>query len=102
MNWPRHYAAAGDPGQAAIIFDEKASVIGITPQTAAALRQAYGTDSCALAEVGSNIRLNLDCPHMLANLCRAWSDLAQAFTEARMPNPAAYFRQTAADRKCPN
>lgn len=95
------YRAMGDSRRAAAALDELASVLGLTPAVAAELREAYGPSSCALAGTGEGTRLNLACPLLRSDMCRAWADLVQAFGEARIPKPAAYFASAAVQNGCP-
>jgi tetratricopeptide (TPR) repeat protein len=89
------YAAAGQADQAAVVVDEKALLEGLTPQNAASLRAWYARlpgGECAFA----GDRLNPQCARLRSDLCAAWSDLTDTFTEARLTTQADQFRATAA------
>lgn len=95
------YRLMGDGNRATIALDEKVAVMGLSQQTVAELRQAYGPDSCALTQTADQVRLNLDCPRLRQDFCAAWRDLAGVFTAARIPKPIESFRQSEAQNGCP-
>lgn len=95
------YTAMGDGRRAAVTVDEKAAVLGLTPETVTQLHEVYGADSCALAGSGDATRLNLGCPQLSSDMCAAWAGLIRVFTEARIPKPIGSFQQSAAQNGCP-
>ena len=96
--------AAGKPDLAAVALDEKAVALGLTQETVNGLQKVYGQipdGGCALARQGDEIRLNPSCPVLHDHLCRAWSELADVFVQARLPQAADSFKQQAAGQGCP-
>jgi protein O-mannosyl-transferase len=95
------YSAAGDFHMAVVSMEQKAQVDGFQPATVAAVRALYQKipdAACAFVQQGSSSQINLNCPVVKTDLCFAWSDLAQAYTDARRPTEAGALRQTAVTR----
>jgi len=95
------YTAAGNPGMAAASLEEKAQVDGFQPATLAQIRGVYQKlpdGACAFVQQGGGVQLNLNCPVVKSDLCRASFDLAQAYTDARQPGQAQALREVAASR----
>jgi tetratricopeptide (TPR) repeat protein len=85
------YTAAGNLRMAAVSLEEKAQVDGFQPATVAAIREIYRKipdGACAFVQQGTAWQLNMSCPVVKADLCLAWSDLAQAYRDARQPAQA--------------
>jgi hypothetical protein len=67
----------------------------------AAIREVYRKipdGACAFAQQGTAWQLNMSCPVVKSDLCLAWSDLAQAYTEARQPAQSQALRDAAVSR----
>ena len=95
------YAAAGNLRMAAVSLEEKAQVDGFQPATLGAIREAYRKipdGSCAFVQQGTAWQLNLNCPVVKSDLCLAWSDLAQAYADARQPAQSRALRDAAVSR----
>jgi tetratricopeptide (TPR) repeat protein len=95
------YAAAGNLRMAAVSLEEKAQVDGFQPATVAAIRDVYRKipdGACAFVQQGTAWQLSLGCPPVKSDLCLAWSDLAQAYTDARQPAQAQGLRDGAISR----
>jgi tetratricopeptide (TPR) repeat protein len=95
------YAATGNFRMAAVSLEEKAQVDGFQPATVAAIREVYRKipdGACAFAQQGTAWQLNMSCPVVKSDLCLAWSDLAQAYTEARQPAQSQALRDAAVSR----
>ena len=95
------YAAAGNLRMAAVSLVEKAQVDGFQPATLGAIREAYRKipdGSCAFVQQGTAWQLNLNCPVVKSDLCLAWSDLAQAYADARQPAQSRALRDAAVSR----
>jgi tetratricopeptide (TPR) repeat protein len=96
------YATRGDLDNTAIILNEKAHVFGLSPNTLASLRNVYARipdGACAILPDGT---LNPQCPRLQRDLCTAWSDLAQAYRDARAPDRAEGVASVAATKGCPH
>jgi tetratricopeptide (TPR) repeat protein len=95
------YAATGNFRMAAVSLEEKAQVDGFQPATVAAIREVYRKipdGSCAFVQQGTAWQLNMSCPAVKGDLCLAWSDLAQAYTDARQAAQSQNLRDAAASR----
>jgi hypothetical protein len=82
-------------------LEEKAQVDGFQPATVAAIRDVYRKipdGACAFVQQGTAWQLSLGCPPVKSDLCLAWSDLAQAYTDARQPAQAQGLRDGAISR----
>ena len=89
------YASMGHPEQAALALLEKAQIEGPQPATLAEIRDAYQKfpdGGCAVIQQDAGLQLNTECPRIKSDLCLAWSDLEQAYQEARQPGAAAELR----------
>ena len=95
------YAGTANFRMAAVSLEEKAQVDGFQPATVAAIRDVYRKipdGACAFVQQGTAWQLSLGCPPVKSDLCLAWSDLAQAYTDARQPAQAQGLRDGAISR----
>jgi hypothetical protein len=90
--------AAGDPEQAAAIALEKALALDLAPSAVPELRSLYANlpgAACAFDDRGA---LRQDCPRVHFDLCRAAAELADTYTDARLPERASRLREDSASR----
>ena len=95
------YAATGNFRMAAVALEEKAQVDGFQPATVAAIREVYRKipgGACAFVQQGARWQLNMNCPVVKSDLCLAWPDLAQAYTDARQPAQSRALGDAAVSR----
>jgi len=99
------YTAMGDNAGVAVALLERAQMDGFQPATVAAIREAYDRipdGSCAFVQHGAGLQLNLGCPRVRSDLCRAAADLTEAFTEALQPERGQELQIAVAQRYgCP-
>jgi hypothetical protein len=108
---PRPYQAItlldlrqSDFADAAVAADEQTLAAGADQDTMANLQNAYSRlpgGSCAVSIGQGKQELNLQCPAVAQNRCRALEELKDIFTQARKPERAAYFEQAAQSQMCP-
>jgi len=95
------YHALGQLPMVAVTLEAKAQVDGFQPATVRAIREIYQKmpdGACAFVEQGGQLQLNMACPRVRTDLCQAGSELVSAFTDARQPEEARRWRETAAQR----
>jgi len=100
------YSTMGNFPMAVTTMEEKALVDNFQPATMAAVRELYQKipdGSCAFLERGANWQFNLEgCPRLKGDICFAFTDLAQAYRDARLPQDALQVQTAAAQRYgCP-
>ena len=95
----------GRPQDAAIAAEERGLMEGFRPGTVnrlADLYQKVPEGSCALLQQGGRVQLNLQCPVVARDFCRATAELIAAHREARMYAEARRLADTAASQyACP-
>ena len=95
----------GDVDGAAIAVQEKALVLGLRPETLAALRNIYGKlpdGACAISRTGGIDMLDTNCSRVARDRCKALSDLGPIFEAARNPAKAAGWRKAFEQNGCRN
>ena len=90
-----------DDDAAAVAVNQKALVLGLRPETIAALRGIYAKlpgGDCAIRRSGAVDVLDTSCPRLAEDLCKAAAELPQIYATARKPAKAAEWRQAAAEK----
>lgn len=90
------YARAGRPEAAAVAVLAKAQAGGAVAQDLRTLAELYRHipgGECAVNAAGA---LNVECPKLRAGLCLAAADVANAYTEARVPGKPQEVKDAAA------
>ncbi len=85
------YTGLGQPERGATALLEGYEAIGPSPETVAALKEAYARvkdGACAVSDASDTMKLNLDCPRVKADLCVAEQQLLEAYRQARLTPPA--------------
>ncbi len=99
------YFDEADWGNAAVVLYEKLTIGGATPATVAALRNVYThipEGACATGETSGVVQLNLGCPRLRSDACKAFADLMEINRKGRRPEALSSLQATAArDYGCP-
>ena len=95
----------GRPQDAAVAAEERGLMEGFRPGTVNRLAELYQKvpeGSCAVLQQGGRVQLNLRCPVVARDFCRATAELIAAHREARMYAEARRLADTAASQfACP-
>jgi tetratricopeptide (TPR) repeat protein len=100
----RAYLDHGDFESAAVLLQEKVLLFGASPQTLAALRNAYARipeGACAIRRVNGIDQMDPGCPRIGGDTCKALADLRQVFTAARQESKAGWYQNMAGQYHCP-
>ena len=100
------YSTLDDFPKAVVSMEEKALVDNFQPATMAAIRDLYlktPDGQCAFVQRGGGWEFNLaGCPRVKGDVCAAFADLAQAYSDSRSPDDAAQVQAASARRYgCP-
>ena len=83
------YSAEGDLHGAVVAMEEKGMVDEFQTATMGKIRDLYQKmpdGQCAFVQRGAGWQFNVDgCPRVKADMCVAYSEMAQAFRDARLP-----------------
>jgi tetratricopeptide (TPR) repeat protein len=97
------YTAMGDSGGAAVTYLEYGLASGLTPETMNAIAAAYEKapgGACAVNRQSGVPTLDPGCARVPADICRAYANLVQTYTNGRDPARTAEFRTRAVGSNC--
>lgn len=86
------YTKIGNPAMAVVSLEEKGLTDNFQAATMRSIRELYKQApdrECAFIQRGAGFQLNVQgCPQVKGDLCTAYSELAQAYRDARVPQGA--------------